>query len=60
MLSLRFASRQSTLVGRPVYQPWPSRMVRVWSVWRVMAKAISCYFLEKIRNCTDCPCMCIT
>lgn len=53
-LSRRFASRHTTLVGLPLYHPWPSRMVRLCSVVLAMALAISWYFFEKMKNCTDC------
>ena len=51
--SVFLASKQITFISLPVYQPWPSRMVSVWSVFSVMALAIFSYSREKMKNCTD-------
>ena len=51
--SFFFANKQITFISVPVYQPCPSRMVRVWSVFLVMARAILSCSREKIINCTD-------
>ena len=59
-LSRRLARRQTTFVGLPLYHPWPSSMVRLWSVVLAMALAISWYFFEKMKNCTDWRCRFIT
>ena len=44
---------QSTLNSCPEYHPWPSSKVTPWFISVAMALAISCHFLEKMRNCTD-------